>query len=130
MKKFLILVAISLFACSTVEKKADKPKKEIKKQETVKKMDTGWINPDTYIVKSEGQNEREAVSAAQKQILKKIVKLRFKKYGIYYQISKIQLEFEDPLKTGEIIYQKKVGDKLIIYYRIKGKNLRKKFEKK
>ncbi len=147
MKNLFLLTAILLmFSCSEKVKKEDEPKitkkkpviikKEpiVIKKEPVKKIETklktGWENPDTYTVKVKAKNEKMARDAAIHRVLKDIVNTRMMNQDKFYDIRKIQSEFEKPLQRGKIIKKNTISGGIEIYFQIYDKGLKKKFEKK
>jgi PBP1b-binding outer membrane lipoprotein LpoB len=142
---FLIMsLALCIASCSENKKpeiaptqKVVKVKKSAPTQKVVKEtqkkaisINTGWYDPDTYTVKALGADENSAIKKAKFTILKDIIKVRTRKYGAYQQISKISSEFEIPLKEGRIIKKRNVSTGIEIYFQIKDKGLKEKFEKK
>ncbi len=116
-----------------LEKKEVTVKEEQKKEpEPVKSVEvkTGWEDPDTYTVRVSGPDENRAIKNARHQILKDIVSVRLRNQSPFTDISKIQEEFEIPLKQGEIIRKNEISEGIEIFYRIRDKDLKKKFERK
>ncbi len=89
----------------------------------------GWSGNDTYTVIVSGGNERQAVDNARHQILKDIVEVRVRNKSLYTDIIKIREEFEGPLQNGVIIDRTSVPEGIRITFRIRDKDLRKKFMK-
>lgn len=88
---------------------------------------TGWIDNDTYTVSASGANERQAVDNARHQILKDIVEVRVKNKSRYTDIIMIKEEFEVPLQNGIIVDSTATPEGIRITFRIRDKDLRKKF---
>ena len=139
MKKQTILLlniaALLIFsACAAPEKKpADTI---VKKDDTgqgktvVTEIVTGWSDSDTYTVQITASDLSQAIDSARTKILKDIIKVRYKIYGNYAKIEEIKEEFREPLKNGEVISQKQAEKGIEIYYRIRDRDLKKKFEMK
>jgi hypothetical protein len=92
-------------------------------------VQTGWIDDDTYTVKVTGTNEETAVDRAEHQILKDIVDARMRNNSRYTDIEKIREEFSVPLQNGIIIKKNTIPEGLQIYYQIRDKGLKKKFQR-
>lgn len=92
-------------------------------------VQTGWIDDDTYTVKVIGANEDTAVDRAKHQILKDIVDIRMRNNSRYTDIEKIREEFSVPLQNGIIINKNPDPEGLQIYYQIRDKGLKKKFQR-
>ncbi len=146
-KSTVSIILLSVFAimlgCATAEKKSvttavDKNEKtaEVKKEALPEKKTeyaetkTGWIDNDTYIVQVSSSDLQSAVDAAKTKILKDIIFVRAKLYGSYQKITEVKQEFQDPLKNGEIVKKRQIENGIEIYYQIRDRELRKKFEKK
>ena len=135
---FLIIFIVLFTACVQKDVKQETIKPEIKKTKEVKKEDTvkkeifnpGWSGDDTYTVKVVGENLDKAKNKAKNQILQDIVKVRMISESRYTDITKISKEFEKPLKEGRIISEQKIDKGVEIYFQIKDKGLKAKFEKK
>ena len=135
---FFIIIVILFTACTQKEvkketvKPAAKETKEEKKETTVIKesFNAGWTGNDTYTVKIVASDIEVARNKARNQILQDIVKVRMRNESRYTDITKISKEFEIPLKTGQVISQKKVDAGVEIYFQIKDEGLKAKFEKK
>lgn len=138
---FLIIFITFLTGCSQEELKKDiivnESKKEIivnePKQEIItisKEMSVGWSDKDTYTVKVVSENSEKAQEKARHKILQDIVKVRMMNESRFTDISKINSEFEKPLKNGKVISEKKVESGIEIFYQIQDTGLKEKFEKK
>ncbi len=90
---------------------------------------TGWNDEDTYTVKVTDKNEENAVQSAQHKILKDIVDVRVRNNSRYTDIMKIRDEFDIPLRNGRIVKQLHTADGLTIYYQIRDKDLKNKFQR-
>jgi hypothetical protein len=92
-------------------------------------ISTGWSDEDTYTVRVTDTNEDNAVQSAKHKILKDIVDVRVRNNSRYTDIIKIRDEFDIPLRYGRIIKQERTADGLMIYYQIRDKGLKKKFQR-
>ena len=72
----------------------------------------------------------KAKDKAQYQILKDIVNVRMLNNSRYTDITKIQLEFEKPLKNGVVIKQQDLSGGIEIWYQIRDDGLKEKFKRK
>lgn len=118
MKKIISTVLLlSLVSCSVAT---------IKNNATVQ---TGWSNDDTYTVKVTGKNEESAIDRAKHQILKDIVDVRVRNNSRYTDIVKIRDEFDAPLGNGIITGRINAPDGITIYFQIRDKGLKKKFQR-
>jgi hypothetical protein len=118
MKKITLLVMLlSLVSCSAAT---------IKNNASVQ---TGWTDEDTYTVKITEKNEESAVDRAKHQILKDIVDVRVRNNSRYTDIVKIRDEFDAPLRNGIITNRIKAPDEITIYFQIRDKGLKKKFQR-
>lgn len=90
---------------------------------------TGWIDEDTYTVQVADKSEDDAVKAAKHKILKDIVDVRVRNNSRYTDIIKIRDEFDIPFKNGRIIKQLSAANGLTIFYQIRDKGLKKKFQR-
>ena len=144
MKKFVIFLAsVLLSSCATKQKietvkaepeikepvRIEEKKPEEKKVPEVS-ITTGWQDADTYIVRVTGMDEDRAKEAARHKILKDIVNVRVRNMSPYTDITKISNEFKKPLEQGVIIRKREIEEGLEIYFQIKDRGLRKKFERK
>lgn len=122
------LMFVSIIACKTEQK----PKKKVVKKNIQLKVEikTGWSDPNTYTVKVTDKNIDSAKNRAKHRILKDIVNVRVMNQSRYTDISKIKDEFEKPLEKGEIIHQQEITGGVQIYFQIRDKGLKKKFERK
>jgi hypothetical protein len=91
---------------------------------------TGWTDDDTYTVQTTEANEVKAVDKARHQILKDIVDVRMRNNSRYTDIEKIREEFNIPLSNGIIIRRNTVPEGMTIYFQIREKGLKKKFQRK
>ncbi|MDY6969566.1 MAG: hypothetical protein SVR08_13055 [Spirochaetota bacterium] len=146
MKKIIIVLGLFfLFSCTVAEKKktppakveepqqkAEIPQKKVEEKEEKKilepSIDTGFVDEDTYNVRVLGENESAAIDNAKHRILKDIVSVRMMNRSRYTDITKIKMEFSEPLKKGKIIHRREIGDGLEIYFQIRAKGLKQKFE--
>ncbi len=90
----------------------------------------GWSDPDTYTVKVTGPTLENAKEKARHKILKNIVNVRVLNGSRYTDITKIVNEFDIPLKGGKVIQKRGVPEGVEIYFRIRDKGLKNKFERK
>ena len=114
----VILILISLLSCAGTMTKNNTS------------SETGWIDEDTYTIIASGPNEDTAVGRAKHQILKNIVDIRVHNNSRYTDIVKIRDEFDIPLKHGTVVKRMNIPDGIEIYYQIRDKGLKKKFERK
>jgi hypothetical protein len=96
----------------------------------IKNPKTGWVDEDTYTVTAVADTVEKAVERAKFQVLKDIVDVRVRDKSKYTDIEKIQGEFYLPLKNGTVISKKNVPGGVKIYFQIKEKGLREKFQRK
>ncbi|MCU0846396.1 MAG: hypothetical protein MUD12_00750 [Spirochaetes bacterium] len=133
MKKATALLLLAFLSCSSNDKTTtQKNDTDIKKPLSVNdssSLKIGWEDPDTYIVAATGSNEAAAVNNAKHKILKDIVNIRVRKGSVYTDISKIETEFENPLKTGKVLEKTNTDGGIKIYYQIRDKGLKSKFER-
>jgi len=125
----IISVFLALLGCKKDNVITDNHKKPEKKITPIT-IKTGWVNPNTYTVKALGNTEKEAIEKAKYKILRDIVRVRVRKQSRYLDISKISVEFKDPLKNGRIIKKYTQDGKILIKFQISDKGLKKKFERK
>ena len=92
-------------------------------------VQTGWIDEDTYMVKVTGTNEDTAIVRAKHQILKDIVDIRMRNNSRYIDIEKIREEFIVPLQNGVIINKTYIPEGVLIYFKIRDKGLKLKFQR-
>ena len=118
------MLFIFIISCQTATVKNDN------KTEKNVEIETGWADSDTYTVKVVGKNEIIAINNAKHKILKKIVNVRVLNKSRYTDITKIKDEFGNSLEKGEIIKKQNVSEGLEIHFRIYGKGLKRKFERK
>lgn len=104
-------------------------KKPVKIEKVEATPATGWNDPDTYTVKAKGVNLEAAQSQARHRILKDIVNARVLGGSRYTDITKISGEFDRPLKGGRVLKQKSVEGGIEIYFQIRDKGLKRKFER-
>jgi len=131
MKKTVpVLCLLLLFACST-QKKDNSSLTGINSQgDPSGTVSTGWQDRDTYTVLVTAENEKAAIDRARHRILKDIVRVRIRNGSRYTEITGIQSEFEGPLKRGKVVKREQGDEGIRIYYRIRDKDLRSKFERK
>ncbi len=129
---FLVIFIVSLTCCAQKELK-----KEILSNEPIKKtnnvtedISVGWSDKDTYTVKVVSENLEKAKEKARHKILQDIVKVRMMNESRFTDITKINSEFDKPLKNGKVISESKVESGIEIYYQIQDDGLKEKFEKK
>lgn len=128
MLAFLILLS----GCAKKEIKEEiiKPETKIENKTINEQISTGWADADTYTVMVVSESVEKGKDKAKHQILQDIVKVRMMNGSVFTDITKINNEFEKPLKNGKVISEKKVENGVQIYYQIKDDGLKKKFEKK
>ena len=95
----------------------------------INSVQTGWIDEDTYMVKVIADNEETAIAMAKHQILKDIVDVRMRNNSRYTDIEKIRDEFAIPLQNGIIIKKTALTQGLEIYFQIRDKGLKLKFQR-
>lgn len=129
---FLVIFILLLTSCAQKEIKKDiiKPEPEKKTITNNEQISLGWSDKDTYTVKVSGETLEKAKEKAKHKILQDIVKVRMFNESRFTDITKINYEFETPLKNGKIISEKKVDSNVEIYYQIRDEGLKQKFEKK
>lgn len=129
---FLIFLIISVTGCSPKYVKNDQIKTEIKTESisSEKQVNVGWSDMNTYTVKAVSENTEKALLKAKHQILQDIVKIRMLNESRFTDITKINAEFEKPLKEGKVISEKKIDNNVEIYFQITDEGLKQKFEKK
>lgn len=128
-----IIIAIFLFAgCAPkgVIKDPITPETKIENKTKIEDVSVGWSDLDTYTVKVVSESLEIGKVKAKHQILQDIVKVRMLNESRFTDITKINSEFEKPLKNGKVISEKKVADGVEIYFQIKDEGLKQKFEKK
>jgi hypothetical protein len=76
------------------------------------------------------ENLEKAKEKARHKILQDIVKVRMMNESRFTDISKINSEFDKPMKNGKVISEKRVANGIEIYYQIQDNGLKEKFEKK
>ena len=134
MKKLLIITLFVFLAqCSTEQKPvkktgADAPKtvNEIKPV----KAEAGWTDDDTYTVVAAALNEATAKELAKRKTLKDVVDVRVKNGSRYTDIIQIGGEFKNALNNAKVISRKYSDKKDEIYFQIREKGLKGKFERK
>ena len=128
---FFLIFLLLVPGCTSTNNVKETVKSETKVEDkTINKVEIGWADPDTYTVKVISENIEKAKEKAKHQILQDIVKVRMVNESRFTDITKINAEFEQPLKNGKIINERKVGNELEIYFQIKDDGLKQKFEKK
>jgi len=130
--KLNIFILISIFllsGCAQKEVLIDTAKPEIKVEKT-EQISTGWSDANTYTVKVISESLQKGKEKAKHQILQDIVKVRMMNESRFTDITKINAEFEKPLKNGKVISEKNLTDGVEIYFQIQDNDLKKKFEKK
>lgn len=132
LRVFIIIFILSLTCCAEKDLVKDQVKKETG-TETVSKsesVNTGWSDTDTYTVKVIAENVERGKEKARHQILQDIVKIRMLNESRFTDITKINAEFDKPLKEGRVISEKKTEAGVEIYFQIKDEGLKMKFEKR
>jgi hypothetical protein len=134
---FCIVLGLTFFSCKTsgnktdvTDKKATDSNKNSPEDKGTPGHFTGWNDNDTYIVHVVSSDLSSAIDLAKTKILKDIIKIRYKIYGTHERLRVIKEEFRDPLKNGEVIRQKQLDNGIEIYFQIKDRDLKKKFETK
>lgn len=129
---FLIIFILLLTGCVQKEIKKDiiKPEPEKNTITNNEQISVGWSDKDTYTVKVSAENLEKAKEKAKHKILQDIVKVRMFNESRFTDITKINSEFEVPLKNGRVISEKKIDNSVEIYYQIQDEGLKQKFEKK
>ena len=129
---FLLISILLLSGCAEKEVKKNliEPEVKIENVSDEKKINAGWSDANTYTVKILSENLDKGREKAKHQILQDIVKVRMMNESRFTDITKINAEFDKPLKNGKVISEKKVEQGIEIYFQIKDEGLRQKFEKK
>jgi hypothetical protein len=138
MKKVFVIVSMQLIffaSCATtsrVEPVVPEKKTEaaVNEKSPAQKPLTGWIDENTYTVMASGPDLEKAKDSARHRILKDIVNVRVRNMSPYTDITKISREFEKPLNDGRVISSRDLEGSLEIYFQIKEKGLKEKFERK
>ncbi|OHD70699.1 MAG: hypothetical protein A2W19_12010 [Spirochaetes bacterium RBG_16_49_21] len=99
-------------------------------REDSKTPQTGWIDEDAYTVTATADSEQKAIEEAKYQILKDIVAVRIKNNSGYTDIVKIQGEFDPLFKEGKVISKTDIPNGIRIYFQIRDKGLRNKFQRR
>ncbi len=126
----IILLAFSGCAKKEIKKDIVKPEAKIENNNKNKQISTGWSDLDTYTVKVTSESLDKAKEKAKHQILQDIVKVRMLNESRFTDITKINAEFDKPLKNGTVVSEKKIENGIEIYFQIKDQGLKEKFEKK
>jgi len=129
---FLLIFILLISGCAQKEIKKDSVKSEPKIEKEVPKevASIGWSNADTYTVKVIAESVDKGKEKAKHQILQDIVKVRMLNESRFTDITKINAEFDQPLRNGKVISEKKVENGVEIYFQINDEGLKQKFEKK
>jgi len=138
---FLLFFILFMAGCAQKEiKKSEITKSEPEKEKVIIQEQTsekiteqiteGWSDKDTYTVKVTAENLEKAREKAKHKILQDIVKVRMFNESRFTDITKINSEFENPIKNGKILSEKKIENSVEIYYQIRDEGLKQKFEKK
>ncbi|PKL18414.1 MAG: hypothetical protein CVV49_06010 [Spirochaetae bacterium HGW-Spirochaetae-5] len=129
---FLIIFILSITSCSQKELKKETIIKEPVKETVVnsENVSVGWSDKDTYTVMVVSDNLEKAKEKARHKIIQDIVKVRMMNESRFTDISKINSEFDKPMKNGKVISEKRVENGIEIYYQIQDVGLKEKFEKK
>ncbi len=129
---FLIIFILSITSCAQKELKKETIINEPVKEAVVvsENVSVGWSDKDTYTVMVVSENLEKAKEKARHKILQDIVKVRMMNESRFTDISKINSEFDKPMKNGKVISEKRVESGIEIYYQIKDDGLKEKFEKK
>ena len=132
LKIFLLIFTFILSGCAKQEIKKDpvKPETKIENVNKNEQIRSGWNDPDTYTVMIVSESKEKGIEKAKHKILQDIVQVRMMNESRFTDITKINDEFEKPLKNGKVISEKKVENGTEIYFQIKDEGLKKKFEKK
>jgi PBP1b-binding outer membrane lipoprotein LpoB len=137
MKIFITLICLIFTGCASdtnmVTEKPVPDKKNIEATDDKSSgpdISLGWSDEDTYIVKVISKDIDSAIDAARYKILHDIVKIRMINQSRFTDISKISQEFDKPLRNGEIIKERPVSEGVEIYYQIRDKGLKQKFQRK
>jgi len=149
---FIMIFLLLLSGCAKKEIIKDKVEPEVKKENVVKqekkkkktikqepkkesetktdKISLGWNDQNTYTVKVIAENSEKGKEKAKHKILQDIVKVRMMNESRFTDITKINTEFEKPLKNGKIISETKNTAGIEIFFQIYDEGLKQKFEKK
>lgn len=129
---FILIFIILITGCTKQEIIKDPIKTEPKSETTIKteQISTGWSDADTYTVKVVAESVEMGKEKAKHQILQDIIKVRMLNESRFTDITKINAEFEEPLKNGKVVSEKKVESGVEIYFQINDQGLKQKFEKK
>jgi len=129
---FIVIILIISIGCVKKEIKNDTIKTDNKVENTTlnETISLGWSDLDTYTVKVVSESLEKGKEKAKHQILQDIVKVRMMNESRFTDITKINAEFEKPLKNGRVISEKKVENGVEVYFQIKDEGLKQKFEKK
>ncbi len=129
---FLVLLTFLWGGCSSTNVQDEPVKKnEPKKIEKPAAVpETGWSDRDTYTVRVTGADEKAAKARARHKILKDIVNVRVLNGSMYIDITKIADEFDKPLKGGKVIHKNRVSGGVEIFFQIRDKGLKKKFQRR
>lgn len=127
MKKTISFCIAVFLSCSTSQQNTSHDTAKAQAPTTVKE---GWLDNDTYTVRVMAEDLEKAKDKAQYQILKDIVNVRMLNNSRYTDITKIQLEFEKPLKNGVVIKQQDLSGGIEIWYQIRDDGLKEKFKRK
>ena len=125
-----LLCFFMLFACARQKKDDGAVTKKPGPVVVNRAVNTGWQDKDTYTVQVTAETEEIAVDMAHHTILKDIVRVRLTNGSRYTDIAGIKKEFDRPLKNGKIVKREKAEDGILIYYQIRDRDLRSKFERK
>jgi hypothetical protein len=120
----ILIISAFIFSCSSGQK--------VDKTATVKKTETttGWIDKDTYTVKTQGKNIEKAKDKAINKIFRDIVNVRVLNKSPYSDIKNIMEEFKEPISNGRIVSEKETQDGVEINFQIHDRDLKAKFERK
>ncbi len=129
---FILIFIIFATGCTKEVIVKDPVKTEPKAENNIKteQVSTGWSDADTYTVKVAAESVEKGKEKAKHQILQDIIKVRMLNESRFTDITKINAEFEQPLKNGRVISEKKIENGVEIYFQIKDEGLKQKFEKK
>jgi len=127
---FIFLLIVSGCLNKVILKDVDNSKQKLTDKIVIQQIDLGWSDSDTYTVKVISDNLEKAKERAKHQILQDIVKVRMINESRFTDITKINAEFDKPLKNGTVISERKFDNGIEIYFRIKDQDLKQKFEKK
>ena len=97
---FLLIFILFFYGCAKKDIKKDvvKPETKIENNSKNEPISIGWSDLNTYTVKVVAENLEKGKEKAKHQILQDIVKVRMMNESRFTDITKINSEFEKPLK--------------------------------